>query len=380
MKKRLTAALLALLCAASLSGCSVQETQKKREKSIHTFKELMSGADEETASESPDTSGGSSDINLFEEYLDDDEDLEDYLDEEYDDEGDSESDRYNAYIDVYNLTTGRLADSIDRYFDYVAVQEEFVIPEYYYGCYELTENDIKDADLAYQLMESCEEKDALDENYGAFHPYLMNMINTLNEIHKYTELKNYIDDDYAKGRELHAALWTAINEYYDALEPFAAELMAAAELRTAEDLENMKESGQETMYTMIMLINSAQDIQTELEIQGIENENVLEMNLETIQPLYESYVGYLESLLEMAENEEQLKKEGVAYDNISWKFLLDSAKDAKVSMSGVIQRVRENNPIQSYEDLNLAGQATISSFHKGVSEIIKNYNSLLNWM
>lgn len=76
-----------------------------------------------------------------------------------------------------------------------------------------------------------------------------------------------------------------------------AELDYVAQERLVESLQIMKEEGYIVLYGINMMLNCATAIQTELYNQGITDENLIEMDLEAIQPLYDEFVGYIEELL-----------------------------------------------------------------------------------
>lgn len=289
---------------------------------------------------------------------------------------------YNLYVDIYNFMNGRMYDSIDRYFKYVAFEEEFSLLEDYYTCYSLSDTQVKKVEDAYTLASSKSNKNALDEAFLAMYPSLSTILDTLDSIYDYTDLKSYLDDDYAKAKEYHAVLWAALAEYVTTSMIFEEELMIEDQVRTEASLQIMKEEGYVVFYNINMMFICAGNIQTEFYNQGISDENLIEMDLEAIQPLYDEFVGYVEEILSYEDDSEQLRFEGIPENSAYWHTFLMSLKNTKVSLTGIIQRVKDQKPVSSF-DLNtihaFAGDDTIASFQTGVSEMISDYNVFINY-
>ena len=292
-----------------------------------------------------------------------------------------EHELYNLYVDIYNYMNGRLYDSIERYFKYVAFEEEFSLIDDNYTCYSLSDTQLEKVEDAYAIASSKNEKTALDEAFLAMYPSLTTIFDTLDSIYEYSDLKSYMDDDYAKAKEYHAVLWAAFAEYGVTCTTFMEELDIVAQERLVESLKVMQEEGYEVLYNINMMFNCANTIQAELYYQEITDENLIEMDLETIQPLYDEFVGYVETILSYKDNSEQLRFEGIPENSAYWHTFLSSLKDTKVSLTGIIQRVKDQKPVSSYE-INMhafAGDDTIASFNAGVSDMISDYNRMVQY-
>ena len=289
---------------------------------------------------------------------------------------------YNLYVDIYNYMYGRMYDSIDRYFKYVAAEEEFSLIGDNYSCYSLSDTQLKKVEEAYTMASSKSNKNALDEAFLAMYPSLSTIFDTLESIYKYSDLKSYLDDDYAKAKEYHAVLWAALAEYETTSMIFAQEVIIENQARTEETLQILEEEGYVVSYNIKMMFICAENIQAELYYQGITDENLIEMDLEAIQPLYDEYVGYVEEILAYADNSEQLRFEGIPENSGYWSTFLRSLKNTKVSLTGIIQRVKDQKPVSSfYLDMNhaFAGEDTIASFNQGVKDMINDFNVWINY-
>lgn len=289
----------------------------------------------------------------------------------------SEQELYNAYIDVNNdLIVGRLYDSLDRYFSYVAFQEEFAPEDDYYDCYDVSYlmDNVEDA---YTMASAKSTKDSLDEAFLAMYPSLKELADTLDQIYDYTDLKSYMDDDYAKGKELHASLWKAYNEYEPLSAVFMEELSAADKERNKEALQKLKDEGYESLYAVNCVILSAQAIQEELYNEQVTDENILDMDMEKIQPLYDQFVADIETVLEYSKDKEKLQNEGIPVNSAYWDTFLRSMRNTKTSMTEVLQHVKDQEPLSHSDTLitEISGNCSLASYYTGISEMIDDYNN-----
>ncbi|MCM1258247.1 MAG: YiiG family protein [Roseburia sp.] len=286
---------------------------------------------------------------------------------------------YNKYIEINNYMVGRIYDSLSRYFSYVDSQEEFKLLDEsrdYFDCYSISESTIELVEETHEIAEAKSEKDALDQAFLNLYPSLKSVMEILNNIEVYTDMKSFLDDDYGKAKEYHTALMGAYTEYSATGETFFNELETVADKRQEETLARMKEEGQEVLYAVNMVMNLASDIEEELVSQGVWDENILEMDMEKIQPLYDEFVSYVEKVAEYNDDKEKLAAEGVSSSGLD-SFVMDM-KDAKVSLTEVMQKVKNGEEL-SFSDLlitDIAGQCSLSSFDEGVSAMISDYN---NW-
>ncbi len=291
---------------------------------------------------------------------------------------------YNLYVSINNHMLGRLYDSLNRYFSYIAYQEEFALvdaddPDYY--CYSISDSQMDNIEDAYDLASSKAEPSALDQSFLALYPSIKEIISTLNSIYDYTDMKSYLDDDYARGKEYHSTLWNAMQEYDIAGGTFMDELDIVAKERNAASLLRLKDEGFEVLYTINVMFNNAEAIQEELYNQGISDENLLEMDLTAIQPLYDEFVANVEAILEYANDEDKLQSEGIPVNSAYWHTFIDSMKDTKTSLTEVLQRVKDQKPYSYYNEMimSLPGEDSILSFNAGISAMIDDYNIFIHY-
>ena len=238
-----------------------------------------------------------------------------------DEQEEQEQELYNSYIEVNNFMLGRVSDSLERYFNYVDIeQEEFALldPDYdYFDCYSLSEYNIEEVENTYALASGKSDKSALDEAYLEMYPSLSLVISTLNDIETYTEMKSYLDDDYQKAKEFHETLMGALVEYVDAGDQFMAELDIVA------------------------------------------SENV-------------------DALIAYDGDEEKLAAEGISKYGW-WDSFMRDLKDTKVSLTEVLQKVKNGEELSQFDmNSHFSGDCSLSSFDAGLSSLINDYNNIID--
>lgn len=291
-------------------------------------------------------------------------------------ETEDETGMYNAYIDVYNIISGEMNDAVNGYFDHVPYQEEFTrVEESDYWCYQVSEYDLEVLDSTYALIDAKADKDDIDTAFLNMYPVMKDLGLAINEVEEYTDMKSFIDDDYAKGAELH----TRIYDDYQKYEPLCLAYQEVAEPffeeENAKDLEEMKAQGYEMTYALNVAINTAQEIQDMIYASGVTDENIIELDTTAIKPIYDRYVTEIETCMELSGDPEKMGEDAYLADSVYLDQCLESLKDSKVALNGIFQRVTDQEPVDSF-DLGsaFAADGTIGKFEETVSAAIDNYN------
>lgn len=293
----------------------------------------------------------------------------------------TEHELYNLYIDINNAMVGRINDSLNRYFDYVSTEsEEFQLWEEggdYYDCYSVTSAQ-SDVETAYEILGGKAEKDALDQAFLDMYPSITSLMQTLNEISDYTSPKTYLEDGFAKSQEQHTALLSVLDEYFTTGNIFINELSIVADQRQMEDLEELKAEGYEILYSLNMVINLAKQVENELYLQEVWDENILDMDLTVIQPLYDEFSEYVDAVLAYSEDDDALRAEGLG-NSANMSIFVMNMKSTRDSLSKVLAKVEAGEPLSEFDTAitSIAGQCSLSSFAEGVSDMIDSYNRLI---
>lgn len=289
---------------------------------------------------------------------------------------------YNSYINVYNFLVSQLNSSVERYFKYVNYEEEFSLAEGKtdYDTHSIGDSKIEEVEKAYKLLADKTDKNALDDAFLNMYPSLTTMMDCLNDIYNYTDMKSYLDDDFAKGKELHGVLWTSLNEYLAAGEVFDEELVKTEKEQRVKSLQKLKDQGLEALYAISVMIDSAQAVQAELYDQEVYDGNILDMDMEKLQPLYDEFIQNVDTVLEVCKDESKLSDEGIPIHSAYWGTFLSDMKDTKKSLTSVIQKVKEQTPLtQSDTLITRQGNTSLASFESGISAMVNDYNHFINY-
>jgi len=291
---------------------------------------------------------------------------------------DFELELFNTYVDINNIMVGDLDNVLSGYFDYVGYQEEFVLEEEDYWCLSVISTFYEYMEQARELAEQKTEKSELDQAYLNLYPVMKELAETLDEVEQYTDMLSYVDDDYEKGRELHAVIWKDLQEYEILGNEFINQLAVTAEARREDSLQRMIEGGYEATYAFNMLILTAQDIQDAIYEQGVSDENLMELDLEALQPLYDRYVEAVETALECMEDEDAMYEEGYPVNSAYYSLFDDAIKESKVALTELFRRVKEQTPLEDYE-IEFELEGSLSYFYGTISEIIDDYNEMISY-
>lgn len=290
-----------------------------------------------------------------------------------------EQELYNLYVSINNEMLGRLADSLGKYFDYVEYQEEYSLLDDDYFCYSISSGFFEDLDRAAELLERKEEKSELDEAYLALAPSVRELGEALNEVYEYTDEDSFLEDDYAKGKELHARVWKSCNEYETLGTDFVNKINELASGKRQEDLAQMQEEGYVVTYAIVSMLTTAQEIQTAIYDQGIEDDTmILQLDTEAIQPLYERYQEEVAAVLAYLKDEEALGAEG--YPTMSAYYLTfeDAMENSLEELNEIFKNVAEQKQPASHGMANaFIVDGTILGYNSKVSAMIDEYNRLI---
>lgn len=292
-----------------------------------------------------------------------------------------EQELYNLYVKLNNVMVGRMNESLGKYFEYIDFQEEFTVLRDDYFCYSISDSFFTDLDRADELAEQKPEKEELDEAYQALSPVVRELGTVLNEIYEYADEDTWQEDDYAKGRELHATLWSCMNEYETVGTEFLEKLGAVASDQRAAELEQMKEEGYMVTYSIVKMISTAQEIQGAIYDQGIEDDSMmLQLDTEALQPLYDQYMEEVDVVLGYLKDEEALANEGYPTMSAYYVTFEDAVENSREELKEIFRKVAEQEEPGSLGIVNVfTVDGSIAGYDNKVSAMIDDYNRMINY-
>lgn len=281
---------------------------------------------------------------------------------------------YNAYVNHGNFINGKLQSDLDSYFKHVELQQEFSLSGKHYSNNQIALSEIKNFEDTYRLLNKKSQKDPLDDAFLELYPSVMDMAEQLENIHAYTSMMFYIDDDYADGKVYHQLLWEALGTYTESKEIFISRLNEKDKIKKDESFEELKNGDNEIVYEITAVIYSAQALQQAFIDQGIHDGNILDMDMSVVQPLYDEFAEHTAAVNRLAD---ELEIDKSILDSTFWLRYSMALRGTNSSIIQVLDKVNAGTPL-SQTDMMLAktsGHCSLSSFEIGIADMITAYNS-----
>lgn len=172
--------------------------------------------------------------------------------------------KYNAYIDLADEMAS-VEEILNVYFQNVAYEEEFALVEGgdYANIKEAVEFYTGLSYASQKALEYAKEEPAYPEADAAvlaLGASVEEVMDALEHLGSYMRFDDYVDDNMARAPELHAELWAALRTYDVYYPEFLDALTALDEQTDAENMAQLKESGQNILYQSQLLLKAGQAI------------------------------------------------------------------------------------------------------------------------
>ena len=293
----------------------------------------------------------------------------------------SDLEAYNNYVDLSNFMTGDVEESLDRYFNGVAASGDFspieggsyITTTFSNQDYEFLDEVESQADLGTSYKE-------IDEHALTLIPTLRTLMEVLDEAGNYGNQKGYLDDNYAKGQEIHSRFVPAVNAYDDERLPYLNSLRAILQEQQARDLERFEKEGYTVRYQMLKLTMLKSEIMNAIYKQeDISDENVLSLDVTEIRPKYEEMAAVLAEFAVNFKDEAELEKEGFEnYKSGQLSFFNNAITEFKVQTQALLSRVDEQRAYSEAEKLTLSTtEGSLERLIKCGSDVTSRYNDVI---
>ncbi len=286
--------------------------------------------------------------------------------------------KYNSYVMLNNLMTGRINEVLLHYFEKFGTEKKPVIEKNLsFIMLDVPASQREVIDQAQGYTTSKPAFASADSAVTQLTPVIKDLLAVLDEMKVYYDSKGYVDDDFAKGKQLHTKLINtnlayekAANAYFKALQKMDAE-------QRLVDLQNFKDSDQQIRYNALKFMIDAEATAIEMSEQGINASNVLELDMKKFKVKYDLMTGDLNALVTLSKDQKQIEKEGM--NSFSIENYVHSATEAKAAASKIIERINKKEPVS---DSDLSGQfldttdGTPENFNSLLSTAIERYNEI----
>jgi hypothetical protein len=288
------------------------------------------------------------------------------------------AEKLDPYIDCINSFSKSIHDTADRYFSWVDHDKGLTGTEKnVYGLHEL-HTDPKACVDGVKTSAGIEPKDAdIEAAAQAFADAVVTTHEVVNEAHKYYDEKNYKDDAFAKGKELHPKLVAAF-EAFDAADKGLRELVSAQNdaLQERELARIEKEMGKNLMWHNKNVMVLAKKL---VRAGDVAYEPTLEIDLATFEPLVNEFEAAVD------ETEKYAKANKEEYDSVtSYSSFVSEAVETKKAAKELLRRKRDDKAFTK-DELDRIVQGPAEWVEGSPAKLSKHYNDLvsnsnrLNW-
>lgn len=286
-------------------------------------------------------------------------------------EDDKLGQKLQGYIDCINNHSSRVHDSVDYYLK--SVEDPAVGPTgKETNIY--TPHEISDPQTCADGVKTSADADPDDPDLEAagtaFAEALVETAGLINEAHKYYDEKNYKDDAFAKGKELHPKLMAAY-EKFGAADKKLREMVGTQNdaLQERELASVEKEMGKSNLWynKKVMVLSkklmNAGDVEVTPE---------LKLDMATFEPILEEY----ETILEEAQTYAKAHKEET--DSVTmYTSFLDDAEEMKKTAKDLLRRKRDGTGFTKDELDKVSSGWGFDSIEGSPAKLSKEYNDLV---
>ena len=248
-----------------------------------------------------------------------------------------ESNKYNKYVEFYNDGLNDIYEEVNTYIQNMGQDPNLNKEEAYtIGSSYSKWDEIK------KLPQEAPAMQEFDDIAKELIPVAENLDQLLTSAREYYKAKDYKDDQYAKGQELHTKILAEINKFESLYSKFNQALENRQRVVRAEQMEQAKKEGDEVRYNLINVATKMDKILDELNAEKISAANVLSTDLTKIKPLYEEY-NQAQKALRDAVNNAKNKDE---LENV--ERYVEKTTEFKLEVINLIDRVENKKTLDNF--------------------------------
>ena len=280
----------------------------------------------------------------------------------------AEAVKYNVYVQMNNKIVDVL-DTLYSYYEVVEYADEFaLIPDseytYKYDISGYNTDILEDAAYVVEMAPAFEELDGLTRQI--LEP-MRTLMETFSEIsHNY----DYAADQYAKPKEYHKAIQANAAVFQELAFQYMSAIQAMSIQRVEAEEQKMQEEGRLLAYGFSHSITVVKKITAECSAQGISDENIENLDLAPIRPLYQELLDTIADYKAAAADNNQLMEESMTADGA---YHIGTQIDRMASaLEWMIKQVESGRPIEDPGREYLGGLIHVNEV---LADCIDLYNS-----
>lgn len=276
-----------------------------------------------------------------------------------------ETKKFNAYIAVSNMMTGRIELCLNGYMDRIcALDADYSVDKAKFKGWinSIGESELKKLQASLDYASQKPAMEPVDSKYLAVGPLAMELVETLNQVYTYYETKGYVDDDFAKGEEMHKALIANVVAYLDLSVDFMDAVSTMSHERVVAQLDVFKDNDQMLLYYSNLFILDTEDLCAVL-LNAEQGNNTLDIDAVEYRKVYDQLASTHTEFTELATSD-QAEKEGIQILFSRFKSAVDQTKSA----AATIAQKLDNGQNVTFDDAN--------KLTDKYSDMISAYNGL----
>ncbi|MNH94317.1 hypothetical protein D3C73_469340 [compost metagenome] len=286
--------------------------------------------------------------------------------------------KYNAYVRLNNLMTGRINEVLVHYFEKFGVDKQPVIEKNVsFIMLGVADSEREVIDKANSYTTSQPAFADADPVVIKLTPAIKDLLSVLDDLKAYYDSKGYVDDGFTKGKQLHTRLVSANLAYETVARQYFTALQKLANEQRLAELQKLKDADQQIRYNALKFMIDAEAVAIEMDEQGITAGNVLKLDMKKFKAKYDNMTADMNALITIAKDKKRIQKEGI--NSFSIQNYVGSATEAKAAASKIIERINKKEPVS---DSDLNGQflnttdGTPENFNYMLSKAIERYNEI----
>ena len=272
--------------------------------------------------------------------------------------------KYNIYVEMNNKIV-EVLENIYSYYEVVEYADEFAfVPDSPYSYkYDISPFDSSLVDDAVLVAGMEPAFETLDDLTVQIAEPMRALMDTFDEIYSCYDFE---DNQYAKAKEFHTVIQANVDTFEELAYTYMDAVAVLAVERTQAEEQTMLEEGRTIIYNASHAITVTRELLEECYNQGVYDDNIQDLDLTPIRPLYEELVATVDAYKAAVEDKNQLMAESLSSSPM---YSLDSLVQA---VDWMIQQVESGSPISDPGRDYLGGTTHIGV---ALSECTANYNS-----
>lgn len=218
--------------------------------------------------------------------------------------------KFNIYV-MLNNEIVEVLDDLDEYYLVVADEEEFaLLPDsqytYKYGISPYNLDVLEDASVVVDMEPVY---DGLDDLTRQILEPMEALMTTLDSIYS---CYDFADNQYAKAKEFHKEIQANVGKFAELAYPYMEQIAQMGRERRAAEEQLMKDNGELIVYSVSHMITLVRNLLDECVAQNVYDENLSELDLTAIRPIYEQMLATAQMYDEAVADKDQLMKESLS--------------------------------------------------------------------